>query len=184
MSETKQYHAHKDAFYIAATTDYRQVVRNGEPVMETVTNPHIVFSNGSYSTSDEQEQERIESHPGFRETPGPEADVWPAVAEQEIPDTPDTGSSGLEADLRAAETAEDVNEILAAHGLPSLSQEQAEAKAEAAGDLEAIEGVTKKREALDALESTGVDVTVTMDDTIDDIVAFAEEHGYSFVDWP
>lgn len=191
MAESKVYISERSSFSIHREPYLVQVKKGGDLVNERVEPPPIEFTNGTYETDDPEEQEAIENCPAY----GPnlnEGDVAPHPSERDLEtaaeNAPDAGPS-LEDRLEAADTPEEVQAILDEHDLPGLPQgttpEAAEDQASAdESDLTPIEGVSKKAEAVKALESTDLDVTVSESDTVDDIVAFANQNGYGFVDWP
>lgn len=207
MADSKEYVSVKAGFTIIRPAVFKTVMQDGQPVNVRQPRTPIQFSNHRYSTADPDEQEAIEEHSEFGETleegnvaPAPQYRDLEAALEQKEDEEP------LEEKLEAAESPEEVAQILDEYNLPSLPEDvetntsDGEAISEAeedvsdeeedvpeppADDLEVIHGVTNKGDALSALESIpDLEVEVSSNDNVDEIADFAESKGYTFDDWP
>jgi len=201
MAESKTYVAHKLNFTIHRGDEYVQRKEGDDLVTVKESKEPIEFSNGEFTTDDPELQEAIESHAGFAETlANGEVALKPDPDELEQAAEEAPSSTSLEEKLETAETEEEVAEILAEHDLPAPdtngssekeSGESADEETEKTeveeydGELQVIEGVSNKDEALSALESIqGVTFDVSAADKVGKISAAAEEKGYTFKGWP
>jgi len=194
---------------ILPDTRYRKVVVGDEVAQEKHKPNPIEFKNGRYQTDDEVEQEIIESQDDFGETlqnaniaPAPEERGFDADTAQEQANEPT-----LEEKLDAADSLEERKQILRDAGQEALAEQLgAAANGESGGEtstvepsteegvpskdeLEVIDGVSNKSDALDALDSIeqandDVDFDVNTSDNVDTIAAAAKREGYTFADWP
>lgn len=204
MSQTKRYISTRSNFTILQPPATRTEIRDGEKVhVRDPANP-IEFSNGEYVTDDPDEQKVIEENAAFDKRGLEHGDVAPAPQTEELvqaaEEAPEEGEKeeSLEERLEGATSQEEVAEILEDAGISysfedrgagfgSESQGDSEEEPES-GELEEIEGVENKTDALNALESIeeveGVDFGVTSNNTVDEIVEAAEAEGYTFADYP
>jgi hypothetical protein len=213
MAEQKTYIADKSSKMIhpGAVTVPKEI--DGEVVHVEREGKPITFANGRYTTSDPEEQALIESHSDFAhndkdgmnsihirgedqaleemadenegasplkerllEADGPAQRA--AILEAEGLGVPsgDVGSGGGSPD-EEAELAEDEEEA-------ELAEDEEEAEL-AEDELEVIKGVSNKGEALSALNSIdGVDPEGLGSAKVDEVDAFAANHGYTFDGWP
>lgn len=201
MATSKKYISERSNFTIHRPPHFIQEKFQGDVVNTRIEPPPIEFTNGTYETDDPEEQAAIEDCAAYGANLS-EGDVAPHPTESEfeeaVEEAPDSGPS-LEEQLEAANTPAEVQAVLDEHNLPGLptgtqpegaesgddSGADGDENAPASGEgLTLIQGVSKKAEAIAALESTDLDVTVSESDTVEDIVAFANQHGYGFEDWP
>jgi len=204
MAESKTYIARKQNFIIHRGPEYVQMEQGGELVTVKETKEPIEFSNCRLTTDDPEIQETIESDDAFGDDLST-ADVAEMTAPEDLEEAAEEApSSDLEARLEDADSQEEVAEILDDEGYPAPSAmgdpaDTSEGGEEAAedeepegtevepyqGDLQVIEGVTNKEDALAALGSIqGIDFGVSSADNVDAIAEAAEKEGYTFDGWP
>jgi len=170
--------------------------RAGELVeVERPAETVIQFQNGRYTTGDPDEQKMIEGHPDFRGNGGD--DHIHLRGDDEALEE-EAGGPSLEERLQQAETADEVAQLLDEAGVPvpdtfgevegklgTEPESDPEAESDDPSELEVIESVSNKAEALAALKSiSGLSVEVTTNDTVGEIAEWAEEQGYTFAGWP
>jgi hypothetical protein len=168
--------------------------RAGELVeVERPAETVIQFQNGRYTTGDPEEQEMIEEHPDFRGNGGDDH-IHLRGDDQALEE--EAGGPSLEERFQQAESADEVAQLLDEAGVPvpdelgegetdSEAESDPEAESDDPGELEVIESVSNKAEALAALQSiSGLSVEVTTNNTVGEIAEWAEEQGYTFAGWP
>lgn len=100
------------------------------------------------------------------------------------PSDPPDGADDAGEDADATGEASEASATDASADATEASATDASSDASFEPELHTLEGVTKRAEAIAALESIeGLDVEVNSRDTVDEIVAFAREHGYRFEGW-
>jgi hypothetical protein len=179
---------------------FRTVLHEGEKLREKYKPNPIEFSNGTYQTDDPEEQEIIEEHDEFAEDLN-KGNIALAPSERELDEADAEASTpGLQERLDAADSVSERRQILQDAGYPDLADDlgkegngtheaDAEANGDAADELDVIDGVSNKGDALQALDSIeqaneDVHFGVSTADNVDDIAEAAREHGYTFDGWP
>lgn len=198
-TETKRYISSRPGRMIIPEARYRTVLSGGEKVQEKYKPNPIEFTSGSYETDDPEEQEIIESQDDFGQSLET-ANIAPEASERELEEAAEEPQT-LEEKLDAADSLEERKEILREAGQEDLAeqlgafsngeQDGGTSTAEGADedDLDVIEGVSNKSDALDALGSIedaneDVDFDVNTSDDVDTIAAAAKREGYTFDGWP
>lgn len=205
-TETKRYVASRPGLMILPAARFRTVLHEGEKLREKYKPNPIEFSNGTYQTDDPEEQEIIEEHDEFgKDLSVKGVHIALAPSERELDEADAQASTpGLQERLDEADSVSERRKILEEAGYPDLAGKlgkegngthdaDAEANGDsgesAQGDLDVIEGVSNKGEALQALDSIeqandDVDFGVSTADNVDAIAEAARERGYTFDGWP
>lgn len=149
----------------------------GVPAYRQTSQAPIEFKNNKLTTANPEVIEYLRSHPGYN----PDGLEGSAMFTEQ--------GASEEAVAEAAEDDEDEDDE--DEDDEDEDDDDTKGKKDTQGGTPAppedsfsiITGVANKAEAIRALQSTGLDVTVSTDDTKADIVAFAHEHSYRFEDY-